>query len=178
LKRFASLRYDGVLAPREREKMARSLASAGVAVTSWNAAAGRTYARVALAGSPTSAAELPGRIDEPPLTVLRLIPDTPPDLARVRDALGGPGRPLGVVDARLDDGTLVVELDTSLTPLALLVAVVDVALGGAARRRIEPLLPLDDATLTAFAGALLGEPELDSSRLIETHLEPLIGALG
>ena len=176
MKRFASLRYDGVLAPRERDETTRSLASAGIAVTSWNAASGRTYARVTLPASLSSATELPGRIDEPPLVVLRVIPDAPPGLALVHDALAGPGRPLGVVDARLDDDTLVVELDASRTPLALLVAVVDIALGAAAKRRIEPLLPLDDATLSAFAGALLGEPDLDSSRLIETHLEPLIGA--
>jgi len=30
--------------------------------------------------------------------------------------------------------------------------------------------------LAAFAGALLAEPDVDASRLIETHLEPLLRA--
>lgn len=178
MKRLASVRYDGVLAPREREEAARSLASAGAEVTSWNAAAGQTYAHVVFKAEAPLDFQTSGRLDEPPLTVLRVIPGARADLAIVHDALAGPGRPAGVVDARLDDRALVVELDASRTPLALLVAVVDVALGGAPGRRIAPLLPLDDATLSAFAGAVLGEPDLDPSRLIETHLEPLTGASG
>jgi hypothetical protein len=71
---------------------------------------------------------------------------------------------------------MVVEVDTARTSLALVVATIDAELQSAPGRRIVPLLPLGDAALVAFAGALLGEPSLDVSRLIETHLEPLLGA--
>jgi hypothetical protein len=115
------------------------------------------------------------RYDEPPLVVLRVTP-LGGRVAALRHALGGPGRPAGVLDVRVDGPALVLELDATRTPLALVVATIDAELGSAPGRTIEPLLPLDDATLVAFAATALGEPDLDTSRLVETHLEPLLGA--
>ena len=87
----------------------------------------------------------------------------------------GPARPAGVVDARREDDAVVVEIDVARTPLALVLATIDAELEYAPGRTIETLQPLDDTTLTALGGALLGEPRIDVSRLIETHLEPLLG---
>jgi hypothetical protein len=178
VRRFASVTYDSELAPDERAAASQELASAGAAPTSWICAAGRTYASVAFRSGARFAHErLPGaRCDEPALAVLRVTPLAPRGLAPLHRALGGPGRPAGIVDVRADGPALIVELETTRTPLALVVAAIDAELGSSPGRTIEPLLPLDDATLTAFVATQLGEPALDVSRLVETHLEPLLGA--
>ncbi len=181
--RFASVRYDGVLGPRERDETVRSLGSTGADVTSWNVAGGRTYSRVRLepAGETAALAFLrrDARVDVPALAVLRVEPLWPSTLPALFDALGGPGRPAGVVDVRPDgDSALIVELDCRTTAPALLLALIDVELRAAPGRRIVPLLPFDDDVLATFAGAMLHEPNLDRSRLIETYLEPLLRGEG
>jgi hypothetical protein len=115
------------------------------------------------------------RVDVPALAVLRVEPLWPRALPALMHALSGPGRPAGVVDARPDGASaLIVELDCGTTALALVVALIDVELRAAPGRRIVPVIEFDDDVLTAFAGAALGEPDLDRSRLIETYLEPLL----
>ncbi len=177
--RFASVRYDGVLGPRERDEVVRSLRSTGADVTSWNAAAGRTYSRVRLQSDGEAEAlallRRDARVDVPPLAVLRVEPLWPSALPALFAALAGPGRPAGVVDARTDGArALIVELDCATTSPALLLALIDVELRPAPGRRIVPLFAFDDDVLAAFAGAILREPDLDASRLIETYLEPLL----
>ena len=178
MKRFASVRYDGVLAPGERQAEARTLASSGAEVTSWSAAGGRTYAGIVFGPEAPIATAPPalGRIDVPALVALRVLPDAPRALDALEAAFGGAGRLAGVIDARRDGDALVIECDAARTPFDLVIAAIDVELAHAPGRRIEPLLPLDDATLTAFAAAVLGEPDLQPTRLIETHLDPLLGA--
>jgi hypothetical protein len=170
--------YDSVLAADERDSASRELASAGATVTSWNAAAGRTYAAIVCAPDASlGAEETPGvRFSEPPLAVVRVEPDAARNVGTLHGAFSGPGRLNGVLDARIDGSAVVIEVDTAVTPLALVVAAIDAELSSSPGRRIVPLLPLDDATLVALAGALLCEPDLTVSRLIETHLEPLLGA--
>jgi hypothetical protein len=94
-------------------------------------------------------------------------------LVALEAALGGPGRPAGIARAARDGDAVAVRCD-SATPLATVVAVIDAVLARAPGRRIELAEPLDDAELAAFAGAMLGEPGLDASRVIETYLEPLL----
>ncbi|MDQ2857977.1 MAG: hypothetical protein M3R53_04910 [Candidatus Eremiobacteraeota bacterium] len=180
MKRSASIRFDHVLAAGEREIAARTLRSAGATVTSWNDAGQRSYAALSVEPA-ASLVPLPaggdGRIDEPPLVVLRITPAAPERLAALAGALGGAGRPHGVTSCRLDGAALIVELRAQTTPLAFIVALVDVELAPSPGRRIEPLLPLDDVTLTAFARDVLAEPDLDANRLIETHLDPLLATV-
>ncbi len=177
MKRFASVTFDGVLAACERHGAARTLRSAGATVTSWNAGVGRTYATVVLDAAADTAAVATAsaaRVDEPPLVVLHVTPRFADRVACIAEALGGPGRPDGVRDMRHDGEVLVVEVDARRTSLAVVLALVDLEAGGAALRRVEPLVALDDATLAALAGAALREPDLDATRLIETYLEPLL----
>ncbi len=177
MKRFASVTIDGVLAACEREAATRTLGSLGAIATSWSTRLGRTYARAVLdADAPFEAAAtaVAARIDAPPLAVWHVVPRFADKLAPLMDALAGPGAPIGMRDARRDTTSLVVEFDPSATSAAVVLALIDIETGGRALRRIEPLVPLDDATLATLAGAVLGEPELDASRLIETYLEPLL----
>lgn len=182
VKRFASVRFDGVLASSERDDATRALASAGATVTSWNVCGERTYATVSVSTEPAKASRsadiatamlairVPGSMVSPPLLILRITPDAARALPVLERALGGVGRPAGIIDACCVDGALVIECDTRRTSLATLVALVDTELATAPGRTIEPLVGLDDETLVAFARTALCEPELDTERLIETHL--------
>jgi len=177
VKGFASVRYDTVLAPSERAAVTRALSSAGAEVSSWTSAAGRTYASVgfeadaALASAMQSAA----RVDAPPLVVLRITPDHSRRRGPLLDALGGSGRFAGIVDAQPDGDAVIVELDPRKTPLAVVIAAIDIELRTAPGRTIEPLVLVDDATLAAFARDCLQEPKLDQARIIEPYVDSLSG---
>ena len=167
MKRFASVRFDGVLDANERDEVTRAYRSAGTTVTSWATSATRSYATLAFA---------PNSGDVPPaLAVLRVTPSASRGLVAL-DALNGAGRPVGISDVYCDGEAIVIEFDPNRSPLSLVVAVVDAELAATPGRTIEALVPLDDATYAAYAGFLLGDPALDASRLIETYLEPLLVA--
>ncbi len=181
VRRALSLRYDRVLAGSEREALASVLLSLAVTPTSWSLARPleRTYLRCEYEGeTPAAAALAPtgcARLDAPPLVVLDVIPAGGAGLAALEHALAGAGRPLGIVSCERTATGLVVELEDEVTPLDLVVALVDAELRGRPRR-IVPLIPFEDAVLARFAGARLGLDGLDASRLIETYAEPLLRA--
>jgi len=167
VQRLASVRFASALAQDERDATLRSLASVDATVGSWATACDRTYALVACA-DPVALADALGEADvrEPPVLPLRI---TAGRLVAVEDALVGSGGPNGVVLVGHEAAALIVELRPERTSLALVVALVDAACGGGARR-IEPLLPLCDATIATFAAAVLGDPALGADRIIEPHL--------
>ncbi|MGH7727672.1 MAG: hypothetical protein ACREM2_02605 [Vulcanimicrobiaceae bacterium] len=166
--RPGSLRFNAALADDERAAVARTLRPAGIAVARWAPCCGGAVAAVTLAEETerarAAAAAAGALLDVPPLVFLAVRTGRP--LAAL---LGGPARAAGVLAFAPDGERLELALDARRTPLERFVELVDVALAGAART-IEPLLPLDDATLASFAGALLAEPSLDASRLIETQV--------
>lgn len=180
MNRLASLRFDHVLADDERTEVMRALGSqAKLTFCSPQAGAGRTYALVSLPASAELAAlpaALDARVDEPPLVVLAVVPYRRVHLGALVRALAGPGRPVGIIDARTVDEGLIVELDDTRTPLSLVVDAIDVELRDTPGRTIVPLLGLRDETLAAFAAATLAAPEIDRARLIETWVEPLLAA--
>ena len=151
--------------------------------TSWAVArCGRSYAIVRLASGSDLAAlgeKLGAQVDEPPLVILDVLPRDPERIPALVQALAGPGRPSGVVDAKASGDSVTVELNEGTTSLRLLVDVVDAELERSPGRRILPLFPLGDVTITAFAASTLRAPEIDASRLVETYTEPLLqGAKG
>jgi hypothetical protein len=178
LERSASARFERVLAPSERAAAVAALDSAGAKVTSWGSArTGKDFAQLALSANADLEAvrgAVNARIDEPALTILEIVPREPHRLDALLRALAGPGRPAGVVEATLGGEAICVELDERTTPLRLLADIVDVELASAPGRSIAPILPLGDASLTAFAAATLAAPEIDSSRLVETYVAPLL----
>ncbi|MBD5603932.1 MAG: hypothetical protein IAI48_02390, partial [Candidatus Eremiobacteraeota bacterium] len=108
----------------------------------------------------------------PARAVLRVTP-TAARMDAVADALTGATAPRGIVASAREADAVIVEVDLEVTPLAAIVARVDVETRGDARR-IDLVLPLADDALARFAGALLADPAIDASRMIETHLEPLL----
>jgi len=175
VKRFGSARFDAVLGSAERDAATRALRSAGAQVTSWRATGRRSYASLDVADGfapePVRANFADVRIDVPPLAALRILPRDRPRLTALLGAFAGPGRPSGVTDAYVDGGeALVVEFDAAHTPAAVVVAVADAELAPTPGRTVEALLRFDDAALVAYAGAVLGIPDLTPARLIETYV--------
>ncbi len=177
MERLASVRFDRVLAKNEGDELTRVLRSAGITAGPWRSPAhsGRTYGTLRFEALRDRAPleRLGGRVDEPALTVLEIAPDHPERLGALAAALGGTGAPAGVVDCLPLPAALLIELDEGRTPLATLLDVVDIELEREPGRRITPVLGLGDERLAALAAALLSDPELDASRLIETYTEPM-----
>lgn len=187
MKRYASVRFGDALDRQERESATRALRSAGATATSWKTTAARTYAGLEvdreadfkrlgdrLAGERLDERLPNARLDVPPLGVLRVRPVHAHLLARLSDALGGAGRPSGIIELVSDGDAVVVEFQPQRTPLHLVIALIDGELATAPGRTIEPLVPFDDATLAAFAGGMLAIADLDASRIVETHTEALL----
>ena len=175
MKRLGSLRFDGVLAPSERDDVVRLLASARIEVASWTAdrSGTRTYAALRLPPADASAAiDVPAaRFADPAPIALEVVPHDPERLPALVRAVTGPGGTGAVADSVASAGALSLELAPGGS-LRLVLDLIDVETSGA--RRIRPLLPLGDAALAALAAATLGIPDLDASRLIETFAEPLL----
>ncbi len=174
-----SLRFNVAYNEADRSRFATGLEPLRAAIAGWRAhpASGRTYVRVdyeAVRPSFDVLGFAPGRADEPPLTILEIVAADARRHAALATALGGPGGLAGVVEARAFADGVLVELDPRITPLAVLVDLVNVELGECTRT-IAPLLGLDDETLAAFASAILATP-IDRSRLVETYAEPLLRA--
>jgi hypothetical protein len=176
VRRFVSVRIDDVLA--EREEISHAITSLRGEVVSWNPRPDlrRTYGLLAVPPECDAAALLRAlhahvRLNDPALVVLEVIPDRLRCLAALQHALGGAGRPVGIVDVVRTDNSLLLELDAACTPLSLVVDTIDVELEQAPGRRVVFLLPPDDAVLAGFARDLLNDPALDASRLIETYVE-------
>jgi hypothetical protein len=176
-----SIRFDSVLGDVQRAEFTAGLSSHAARLASWkpHAPSGRTYALVEYAAdSPAQsiqAGHQRARVDDPALVVIDIAPADPRACVRLARALGGPGRPVGVVDACACERSVVVELDDRRTALALVVDLIDCELADVSPgRAIAPLLPLSDETLAAFAAAVLSTPEIDRSRIVETYTEPLL----
>lgn len=173
--RSVSVRIEGALEERQREAVSRAVTSLGGRAVSWHVRPERTYALFALPDGYDACvfARAAGaqRVDDPALVVLEVIPDEPRRREALARALGGAGRPAGIVDAVRTHRGILVELDAARTPLSLVIDVVDTELELAPGRKIVPLLALDDAAMTAAARDILGDPAIDVSRLIETYTE-------
>jgi hypothetical protein len=169
-----------VLGDGERGELSTALSCHAGRLASWTpyGPAGRTYALVEYSGASPQAAlreRYPlARVDEPPLVVLEVAPDRPAAGSDLAACLAGAGGPVGIIAARQAGEAVVVELDDGRTPLSLVIDLIDAELAASPGRRITPLIALTDGTLSAFAGALLAEPALDPTRLIETYVEPLL----
>jgi hypothetical protein len=103
--------------------------------------------------------------------VIEVAPARATDLAGLLDAFGGEGRPLGAIDCWPMNGSAGIVWDGNRSPVGLLLDLIEVETGG--RRRITPIVPLDDRTLAAVGANVLRLPDLTEERFIETYLERL-----
>ena len=87
--------------------------------------------------------------------------------ANVVEALSGAGGPAGIVDVTVEGPELTVRFDDMVTAPDLiddLVAIESIFVPARTQRE----LAIDEAAAIAAAG--LGDPDLDGTRVIETHL--------
>ncbi len=107
-----------------------------------------------------------------PIIALAVFPGRPEALSPLRDALGGAGRPAGVVGCEpLGDGVLV-EWNPERSSPELVLDLIDVELARfGAGRRTELLAPLTLARWTQIAASGLRAPEIAPDRVLEALIE-------
>lgn len=134
---------------------------------------GRQYALVeadddrALAALADRAAVFPG-----PVIALAVSPTVSEALPLLADALGGAGRPSGIVGCETAGGAVLVEWDLDRTDLETIDALIDTELTRYRSGRINALLsPLPDAWLARLAAAALRAPDIQESRILEVQLQ-------
>lgn len=133
----------------------------------------RSYALVESA-APPSAAELPegARSYDRPIVAVAIYPVAAQAIDGLLEALGGSGRPAGVLSCEAGDGCAIVEWDPTVTSPALIWNLVDAELRRwGSGRRAKLLSPLPPDVVTAIAAAGLQAPEIAPDRVLETLLE-------
>lgn len=113
-----------------------------------------------------------------PVIALAITPGAPEALPPILNALGGPGRPAGVLGCESHAGSVVVEWDLDVTPLDVILNAVDVEIDRFRARRVNALLtPLPLAWWTRIAAIGLHSPDITAQRVLEEQLE-VHGVLG
>lgn len=147
----------------------------GLAVWRSSAPAGRSYALLDVPDEYDAAlirATSGGTVYETAVIALAVFPTVTEALPYLVVALGGPGRPAGVLACRPCAGGLVVEWDPNLSCPELIVGLVNVELrrfGGG--RTMELLSPLPVSTIAKIAAQGLETPEITPKRVLELLID-------
>ena len=106
------------------------------------------------------------------LIALAVTPSTPEALPLLEDALGGPGRPSGVVGCDRVDDAVIVEWNPERTSAATILAIIDSELARLHASRHNSLIsPLSLAALARVASEGLAASEIVPERILEVQLE-------
>ena len=168
-----TVRYN----PIPREDVRSSLgdfARRNGAAVNWqdNAALNRSYALIEGASAGSLGTQDGATVFETPVIALAIRPNVAEALPALEAALGGQGRPAGVISCETVGDALVVEWNLDRTPVDLVLAVVDEELARFHAARVNELLsPLPLAWWTAIAGAGLQAPEIAPDRVLEALIE-------
>jgi hypothetical protein len=138
-----------------------------------SAAAGRSYASIAVPNR--DAASIPvargATLYDGALIALAVFPALPEALPPVADALGGPGRPAGILACHSLPGGVIVEWDPSISRPALVMGVIDAELRRFACGRTSELLsPLPAEVATQIAAEGLGAEQVLPARVLELQI--------
>jgi hypothetical protein len=107
-----------------------------------------------------------------PVIALAIFPSVAEALPRILDALGGPGRPAGVLTCESAQGAAIVEWDLDVTAYDVVLRLVDIELDRFRARRVSALLsPLPLAWWARIAAAGLHSPDITVQRVLEEQLE-------
>jgi len=150
--------------------------SCGGSVT-WrhSAACKRTYGLVENAGAACASAlreATRAAVFDRPIIALAVFPSVEEALPPILHALGGPGRPAGVLACEPCEGGAIVEWDLELTRYEIVLNLVDIEIDRFRARRVNALLtplPLDWWTRIASGG--LRAPDITPERVLEEQLE-------
>jgi hypothetical protein len=107
-----------------------------------------------------------------PVIALAVSPTVAEALPGLLHALGGPGRPAGILDcARIDD-TIIIEWDLDRTAWPTIETLIDVELRILRSGRVNALLsPLPVEWVARLAAYALRAPEITADRILEVQLE-------
>lgn len=168
-----TVRYNSIPDEDVRSSLGDFARSNGASV-SWHddAAFDRSYALIEGASAGSLATQAGATVFETPVIALAIRPNVPEALPAIADALGGPGRPAGVVSAEMLGGAVVVEWNLDRSPADTILALIDVELARFGAARVNELLtPLPLAWWTAIANAGLQAPEIAPDRVLEALIE-------
>jgi hypothetical protein len=147
----------------------------GTATWRINSTLGRSYALLALPeggdAAAIGAASL-GTVHEQAIIALALFPTVPEALLPVVDALGGVGRPAGVLCCFARAGAAIVEWDPAVTDARVIMELIDIELTRFHSGRVAQLLsPLPPSLVASVARAGLQAPEIEPTRILELQVE-------
>lgn len=173
---YSTLRIDGVLDDSQRAAIDQVVRQqGGSAVWRSSEPASRTYALLEFpAGYDHAAvrAASGGVLYDEPVIALALFPAVAQALPSLLDALGGSGRPVGVLSCTACNDGAIVEWDPQLTRTAVIVGLVDLELRRFASGRVAELLsPLPPALVAAIAASGLQAPQVTPERILELRID-------
>ena len=146
--------------------------SGGTVTWQHSAACKRTYGLVENAGLPCASAlrkTTRAAVFDRPVIALAVFPSVEEALPGVVHALGGPGRPAGVLACDSAPGG---EWDLDVTSFEVVLNLVDIEIDRFRARRVNALLtPLPLAWWTRIGATGLHAPEITPDRVLEEQLE-------
>ncbi len=137
------------------------------------------------AGSAYALLELPDRYDreairtvsgavtyDGPIIALAVFPALAEALPPLLEALGGPGRPAGVLGSRPCPGGAIVEWDPNITEARVILGVIDVELRRFGSGRVAELLsPMPPALAAKVAASGLRAPQIEPHRILDLRTD-------
>lgn len=173
-----TIRYREMPGDAERAALDGSARRSG-GRTSWSAGVrlGRAYALVENAGVEALRSASSGTILESAVIALAVWPNVAEALPYLQDALGGNGRPAGIVSCEIVDEALLVEWNLDRTGADVVLGLIDVELRRFGSGRASELLsPLPLAWWTRLAAEGLRAPQIAPDRVLEALLETVDAA--
>ena len=173
---YSTLSIDGVLDSKRRAEIEDAVRRAGgTAVWRSSERANRTYALFELPDGYDHAAirtVSEGVVYDKAVIALALFPAVSEALPFVLEALGGTGRPAGVLACRPCAGGAVVEWDPDVTLAAVVLGVADAELRRFASGRVAELLsPLPPSVAAKVAASGLRAPQIDARQVLELRID-------
>lgn len=149
--------------------------SGGKVTWQHSAACKRTYGLVENAGAGCASAlreATRAAVFDRPVIALAVFPSVEEALPPIMHALGGPGRPIGVLACERCVGGAIVEWDLDVSPFDVVLNLVDIEIDRFRARRVNALLtPLPLAWWTRIAATGLRVPEITPEQVLEEQLE-------
>lgn len=109
---------------------------------------------------------------ESAVIALAVSPAVPQALPSLQEALGGPGRPAGILGCHPFSGGTVIEWDPNISSAGLVIGLIDVELRRfASGRTAEVLAPLPKSAIAKIASEGLQAPEIRLDRVLEALVD-------
>jgi hypothetical protein len=172
-----TLRFQPEPSDAELRAAERAISELGASITWQHATACKRMYALVEGASPECVSALReltvATVFDRPVIALAVVPSVPEALPPLMHALGGPGRPAGVVACDpCPGGGMILEWDLDTTALDTIMDLIDIEIERFHARRVNALLtPLPLAWWTTIAGNGLRAPEIAPDRVLEEQLQ-------